>query len=93
MVTETPIFTYDKEVDILYISFHPGEKATAAVELNDNILLRFNEEEARALGLTLMDYSVLVQPTNLGPRTFPLTGLVHVVRNTSTVQKPGFSSR
>lgn len=32
-------YYYDEEVDILYVSFAEGEKATAAVELNDNILL------------------------------------------------------
>ena len=70
-----PTYSYDKEVDILYISFSPGEKATTAVELNDNILLRYNKTEKRAIGLTLMDFSVLIQITNLGPRSFPLTGL------------------
>jgi len=70
-----PIFSYDKEADVLYISFSPGEKATTAVELNDNILLRFNRAEKRAIGLTLMDFSVLVQLTELGPRNFPLSGL------------------
>lgn len=70
-----PTYSYDKEADVLYISFSPGEKATSAVELNDNILLRFNRTEQRAIGLTLMDFSVLVQLTNLGPRNFPLSGL------------------
>ncbi|MDI6770545.1 MAG: DUF2283 domain-containing protein [Anaerolineales bacterium] len=65
----------DKEADVLYISFSSGEIPTAAVELNDNILLRFNRAEKRAIGLTLMDFSVLVQLTKLGPRSFPLTGL------------------
>lgn len=59
----------------MYISFSPGEKLTAAVELNDNILLRFNRAEKRAIDLTLMDFSVLVQLAELGPRSFPLTGL------------------
>lgn len=72
---QEPTYSYDKDVDVLYISFSPGEKATSAVELNDNILLRFNRAERRAIGLTLMDFSVLVQLTNLGPRSFPLTGL------------------
>jgi uncharacterized protein YuzE len=49
---------------VLYISFFPGEKAMTAVELNENILLRFNRAEKRAIGLTLMDFSVLVQITN-----------------------------
>ena len=68
-------YDYDQEADVLYISFSSGERATTAVELNDNILLRFNRAEKRAIGLTLMDFSVLVQLTKLGPRMFPLSGL------------------
>lgn len=74
-MNKQPTYSYDKEADVLYISSSPGEKATTAVELNDNILLRFNRAEKRAIGLTLMDFSVLVQLTNLGPRSFPLIGL------------------
>ncbi len=74
-MTQTPTYSYDKDVDILYISFCPGEKATAAVELNDFILLRYNRKEKRPIGLTLQDFSVLAQLTELGPRNFPLTGL------------------
>ena len=74
-MNQAPTYSYDQEADVLYISFSPGEKATAAVELNDNILLRFNRAEKRAIGLTLMDFSVLVQLTSLGPRSFPLSGL------------------
>jgi len=72
------VYNYDKEVDVLYISFSHGERATAAVELNDNILLRLNHKEKRAVGLTLMDFSVLVQLTELGPRSFPLNGLTEL---------------
>lgn len=68
-------YNYDDEADILYISFSPGEKATTAVELNDNMLLRLNRDEQRVIGLTLMDFSVLVQMTEVGPRQFPLRGL------------------
>src|SRR5919109_3476494 len=74
-MNQAPSYSYDKEADTLYISFAPNEKATAAVELNENILLRFNRAEKRAVGLTLMDFSVLAQLTKLGPRSFPLTGL------------------
>lgn len=76
--TTPPTFSYDDDADILYISFAPGEKATAAVELNDNILLRFNRDEQRAIGLTLMDFSVLVQPGALGTRHFPLNRLAEL---------------
>jgi uncharacterized protein YuzE len=70
-----PVYDYDQDTDILYVSFFPGERATTAVELNDNILLRFNREERRAVGLTLMDFSVLAQSTGFGLCYFPLTGL------------------
>jgi uncharacterized protein YuzE len=69
------VYNYDQDVDVLFISFSPGEKATTAIELNENILLRLNYDETRAVGLTLMDFSVLVQPTDWGPRSFPLSGL------------------
>jgi len=74
-MVHTPTYSYVNEVDVLYVSFAPGELPTAAVELNDNILLRFNLAEKYAVGLTLMDFSVLIQMTQLGPRSFPLSGL------------------
>ena len=39
------------------------------------MLLRVNKKERRAIGLTLLDYSILAQTTDMGPRSFPLTGL------------------
>ena len=74
-MSKETVYTYDKECDILYISFSSGEKAATAVELNDFILLRFSRSEKRAIGLTLMDFSVLIQPDILGPRSYPLSGL------------------
>lgn len=71
---EKPNFNYDEISDTLYISFSPGEKATG-IELNDHILLRINKTEKKAVGLTLFDYSLLIQATEFGPRSFPLTGL------------------
>jgi len=50
------VYSYDKDVDVLYISFCPGEKATTAVELNDAILLRLNKEGRLAGSVTLMDF-------------------------------------
>jgi hypothetical protein len=68
-----PIFHYDEGSDTLYVSFAPGEAATG-IALHDHMLLRINKHERRAIGLTLLDYSVLAQPTEAGPRSFPLTG-------------------
>jgi uncharacterized protein YuzE len=72
-----PIFNYDEVSDTLYVSFAPGEKATG-IELNDHILLRINKKERRAIGLTFLDYSLLAQRTDVGPRSFPLTGIVEL---------------
>jgi len=77
MIMTEPIFNYDEMSDTLYVSFAPGEKATG-VELNDHILLRINKKERRAIGLTFLDYSLLAQKTEVGPRSFPLTGLAEL---------------
>ena len=69
-----PIFNYDDMSDTLYVSFEPSENATG-IELNDHILLRINKKEQRAVGLTFLEYSLLVQKTEMGHRSFPLSGL------------------
>ena len=69
-----PVFNYDEISDTLYVSFEPGEKGTG-IELNEHILLRIDKRERKPIGVTFLDYSVLAQKTELGPRSFPLTGL------------------
>jgi uncharacterized protein YuzE len=71
---EKPNFNYDEISDTLYVSFVPETKATG-IELNDHILLRINKNKRRVVGLTFFEYSLLAQKTDLGPRSFPLTGL------------------
>jgi uncharacterized protein YuzE len=72
-----PNFNYDEVSDTLYVSYEPGEKATG-IELNDHILLRINKNERKAIGLTFFEYSLLAQRTEIGPRSFPLTGLAQL---------------
>jgi uncharacterized protein YuzE len=69
-----PEIRYDEPSDTLYISFAPGESATG-LELSEHILLRVDKRERHAVGLTLMDFSIMTQQTELGPRSFPLSGL------------------
>ena len=71
---EKPIFKYDELSDTLYVSFAIDETGTG-IELNEHILLRVNLEERRAVGLTLFDYSVLAQPTEISFCSLPLNGL------------------
>ena len=69
-----PVFNYDEVSDTLYVSFAPGEQATG-IELTPHILLRLNKQERKAVGITFLEYSLLAQKTDIGPRSFPLTGL------------------
>ena len=69
-----PIFKYDEPGDTMYVSFAAGENGIG-IELNEQILLRINETERRAVGLTLFDYSVLARRTEIGFRSLPLNGL------------------
>ena len=72
-----PVFNYDEVSDTLSVSFAPGEQATG-IELTPHILLRFNKQERKAVGLTFLEYSLLTQKTDMGPRSFPLTGLTEL---------------
>ena len=75
-----PVFSYDEVSDTLYISFAPGEEATG-IELTPHILLRLNKQERKAVGMTFLEYSLLAQKTDMGPRSFPLTGLSELSEN------------
>lgn len=68
---------YDEPSDTLHISFIPGGSATG-IELNENILLRIDKRERVAVGLSIFNYSVMAQPTELGLRSVPLTGLAEL---------------
>lgn len=68
---------YDEDGDILEIIFARG-RATSAVELTDNIILRFDRARAKPLSLSLLGFSVLTRPALVGPRSFRLTGLAHL---------------
>ncbi len=69
-----PTFNYDEISDTLYVSFETATDATG-IELNENILLRINKQARKAVGITFLDYSILAQKTEIGPRSFPLSGL------------------
>jgi uncharacterized protein YuzE len=70
----SPVINYDETSDTLYIPFVPNVKATG-IELNDHILLRIDKEHRQTVGLTFLNYSILIQKADFGPRSFPLTGL------------------
>jgi uncharacterized protein YuzE len=65
---------YDADADGMVLSFGDSRSATG-IELNENILLRIDRTAGVAVGLTIFNFSVLAQPTEMGPRSVPLTGL------------------
>ena len=77
MTMTEPQIRYDEPSDTLYVLFAPGESATG-LELSDHILLRVDKRGRRAVGLTFFDFSLLTQQTELGPRSFPLSGLARL---------------
>ena len=72
-----PRIKYDETSDTLSICFESGVPATG-IELTENILLRIDKGKHKPISIVLLDYSVLAQKTELGTRSFPLTGLSHL---------------
>ena len=70
-------FSYDEEGDVMYVSFRSGEQAMG-VHLTEHMLLRLNPSTRTAIGLTLLDFSVLMQSTETGPRSFRLTSVLEL---------------
>ncbi len=65
---------YEQETDILDIYFGENEAATG-IELTDQILLRINRTEKRAVSLTIRHFSILTEQTEYGPRSYRLDNL------------------
>lgn len=70
-------FEYDAEGDVLDIYFSENRRAWT-IELTANINLSIDRQSKTVVGLTFLDYTELARPTELGPRSFPLTGLAEM---------------
>ena len=71
----TPVrLVYDPEADTLDIFFGSNEPATG-IELTEHIVLRLNLQTKRAVSLLLLNFSILTERTEYGPRSYPLTTL------------------
>jgi hypothetical protein len=77
-------YNYDEASDTLSVLFPPTEKGTG-IELTDHIVLHINKAVRRIVRITLLDYSILVQQTEYGPRTFPVTGLQAATQDTRDI--------
>ncbi len=71
----TPVHqVYDEEADILEIFFGENSPATG-IELTEQMILRVDQRQKRALSLMLLHFSILSEQTEYGPRSFPLDKL------------------
>ena len=73
------VITYDKEADVLYVSFGQSEHVTG-IELTDNILLRLDTDKVtgdlpHAIGLTFVSFSRMMAHHRDKPLTISLDQL------------------
>ena len=65
MSTDRIILSYQREDDILYVTFGQEGRKGTGINLHNNILLRLDHHSAEPLGLTFIDYSKLKGLPNL----------------------------
>lgn len=63
MAKKSVWFDYDKEADVLYVSFQHPQRATETTPFDNNILLRRCDKEL--VGLTILQASKLAKTTRL----------------------------
>ncbi len=63
--------------DTLIVTFESRFKATG-ISLIEHILLRYDFEQHRPIGLNLLDYSILAQPTEMGLQSFRVAQLTEL---------------
>ena len=67
-------FEYDEIGDVLDVYFGENRRAWT-VELTDNIMISIDRLTQEAVSLTLLDFTELIRPAPIGPRSFPLSGI------------------
>lgn len=70
-------YEYDEEGDVLDVYFGEKEKAWT-IELTEHIMISINRQRRHVVALSFLDFTELIRPTPLGPRSFPLTGLANL---------------
>jgi uncharacterized protein YuzE len=66
-----PKIKYDEPSDTVQLTFIPGRSATG-IELNENLLLRWDPGSGEVIGLDFFNFSVLAQKTEWGVPSYPL---------------------
>jgi hypothetical protein len=70
----TAQYEYDEASDLLDVYF--SEKRPAwTIELTGHIMVSVDRQTGQVVSLSFIDFTELIRPTPLGPRSFPLTGL------------------
>ncbi|MEM7531183.1 MAG: DUF2283 domain-containing protein [Chloroflexota bacterium] len=69
---QTVHYQYDQEADFLEIFFQREEEASAAIELTDNIILRFDWDTSTPLSLGFISFSKLLESADYEEKHFAL---------------------
>ncbi|MBI3959304.1 MAG: hypothetical protein HY328_10890 [Chloroflexi bacterium] len=87
---QTITYSYDKEGDILEIFFQ--KEGGLGIDLTENIVLRYNQEDQKPLSLILTDFSHLTRLTKFGPPSFRLTSFATLPPNMQRIVLPILNS-
>jgi uncharacterized protein YuzE len=57
MIENELMMGYDREADVLYLSFGEPQKGMTYVEIDNDLIVRVHPETGKVMGLTILDFS------------------------------------
>jgi uncharacterized protein YuzE len=57
MLNSELMIGYDKEADVLYLSFGVPQKGMEYVEVSSNLIVRVHPQTRRVVGITILDFA------------------------------------
>ncbi|MDX1522102.1 MAG: DUF2283 domain-containing protein [Anaerolineae bacterium] len=57
MIENELMMGYDREADVLYISFGEPQKGLTYTEIDNNVIVRLHPKTGKVMGLTILDFS------------------------------------
>ncbi len=57
MIENELMMGYDREADVLYLSFGEPQKGMTYVEIDNNLIVRLFPQTGQVMGLTILDFS------------------------------------
>ncbi len=57
MIENELMMGYDREADVLYLSFGEPQKGMKYLEVDNNLIVRLHPKSGKVMGLTILDFS------------------------------------